>query len=408
MNQLIKAKISSKTIQERKMLDWLWFGIVFLFSINLFDKAIYLLLGLLIIGLIISNYKNSNIKFTMDLLLIIIFCISYFFIIILYKSPEISLLLLYFIAPIGCFFIGYATVKVEKIFIIKTLIVLAVGNFMHGSLNMINYINANGLNSLARRVPDIWNGIEIAATIQGSYFTLVSSLFFYGLLIFRSQKGKLLSLIIIFATIFSLFSTVILGSRTLILLFLIILGLNIVLNSFFTKSIKFIKMLFLIITSCAIIFIVYSNNLFGIKDFIINSELYIRMETTSLSEDPRTMVYQRAISQMFDYPLGGYKMSLGLSYAHNLWMDVLYATGLIPFVFLILYTLKSIQNIISILNNKDNVIEFKILVTSIYIAYILNFMVEPILEGMPFMFLSFCLFNGMVRKYVDVSKYIRI
>lgn len=125
----------------------------------------------------------------------------------------------------------------------------------------------------------------------------------------------------------------------------------------------------------------------------------------SLREDPRILVYSRALSQMFDFPFGGYRMNLGLAYAHNLWIDVLYAAGLIPFLFLLTYTLKSIINLISILNidsmnNKD----FKIFIFSIFVGYLLNFMVEPILEGVPYMFLSFCLFNGMIRKYLDVCK----
>ena len=124
----------------------------------------------------------------------------------------------------------------------------------------------------------------------------------------------------------------------------------------------------------------------------------------SLKEDPRKMVYQRALSQMFDYPFGGYKMSLGLKYAHNLWIDVLYATGLIPFFFLVLYTIKSIQNIISIINNKTVDLQFKIVIFSIFSGCFLNFMVEPILEGVPFMFILFCLFNGMTRKYLDICK----
>ena len=31
-------------------------------------------------------------------------------------------------------------------------------------------------------------------------------------------------------------------------------------------------------------------------------------------------------------------------------------------------------------------------------------MVEPILEGVPYMFLSFCIINGMIRKQLDLYK----
>ena len=92
------------------------------------------------------------------------------------------------------------------------------------------------------------------------------------------------------------------------------------------------------------------------------------------------------------------------SYVHNLWLDVLYATGLIPFFFLIIYTFKSITNLIRLIIQKNTDVELKIFIFSIYTGFFLNFMVEPILEGVPYMFLSFCIINGMIRKQLDLYK----
>ncbi|KWX87462.1 hypothetical protein AMQ83_12970 [Paenibacillus riograndensis] len=97
-------------------------------------------------------------------------------------------------------------------------------------------------------------------------------------------------------------------------------------------------------------------------------------------------------------------MDIGLNYAHNLWLDVLYSTGIIPFFLLAIFTMLCIKNVVYISKRRNVNKLFIFVIISVYAGYLLNFMVEPILEGVPYMFLSFCLLNGMIKKYFDLNK----
>ncbi|WMX54275.1 hypothetical protein [Peribacillus sp. R9-11] len=390
---------------DKVKLDWIWLLLVFLFSLNLYNNAFYILIVTLLVGAGITYYKGSRFKVTVEFILLILFSFSYFLILHINSILGFFEMALYLFCPIGCFFIGYFIVQSKKKLIVNTIFAIAVGNFLYGTLNMFNYFNAYGFTSTERNVPDIWTGIYMAATLQGAHFTLLTSLLFFGIAI--TKNNNMAKVIILLAgIIFSIFSSLILGNRTLIITTIAIFLVNTLLYFVLTKNnIKqLIRMYMYIGFFILIMTLIYNMNLFGVKDFIFSSQFANRIEETSINEDPRLAVYGNALNQMFDYPFGGYQMDLGLEYAHNLWIDVLYASGLIPFFFLLLYTIKTLYNLYFILRNQHIELLFKILILSIYLGYLLNFMVEPILEGTPYMFFSFCIINGMISKYKFISK----
>jgi hypothetical protein len=395
---------------ERKNLDWLWFGLVFLFALNFLAKPNHLLLSVFFIGIIVTIYKKSTFKVTIDLLLIWFFSLSYFILLTYHGRGGIGAMLIYMIGPIGSFFIGYCIVKSNNKFIFKTIMAIVFGNFIHGLLNMTMYFRLYGFTSSvigARALPDIWTGVSLSSTLQGTYYTLIASLLFYSLVLLINKKSKVVALVILLSIGFSLLATFVMGNRTLIAIMLIAFLSNFLLYSALTKkSPKYITNIIAYIAILALgIYVFYTKNTFGIREFVEGSTWYMRSNIMVANEDPRIALYQRAISQMFDFPFGGYKMNLLTnSYVHNLWLDVLYATGLIPFFFLIIYTFKSIKNLIRLIKQKNTDVGFKIFIFSIYTGFFLNFMVEPILEGVPYMFLSFCIINGMIRKQLDLYK----
>ncbi len=399
--------LNGDVIIERKNLNWLWLIAVFLFSVNLFSKLNHVLLGVFIIGVVISFYKKATFRFTLDLLILLLFSISYFFLYIQYNIYNIGVILQLLVGPGALFLVGYIIVNKQRKIIINTVLVIVFGTFTYGLLNMINYLNVYGTDSLFRLVPDIWTGEYLSSTLQGTNFTLASCLLFYCMLLLSNWEKKLLALLLILSVAISVWSSLVMGNRTVPLIIIIVFAANVFLYiSLTTGDIKKILKIFsFTIISFSLLWWLYVINSFGIKEYILHSNLYLRMEQMSLKEDPRGIIYLTVFKQMFQYPLGGYRMALGgLSYAHNLWLDVLYATGLIPFFFLTLYTVKSMYNIIRITINKNLDNHFKILLVSIFLAFLLNFMVEPILEGVPRIFLLFCLFSGMVRKYFDISR----
>lgn len=393
---------------ENKKLDWIWYLSVFLFSLNFLNKEYLFIVITIIFGLFLGFYKKTYKGINLDFLLLILFSVFYYFTLIRYNTSNVVMFLLYLMGPGACFFSGYIVVKsLNEKFIIKTIYFIVFGNFLYGFLNMIMYSRYFGLSSTQRRVPDFWSGIDIAATLQGTHFTPLVSLVFFSFLLWRiNGYTRILAAMSIVAIFISLYSSFIIGNRTLIVISVFIVSLNAIIYIIYyrIKIYKVINMLYFLCLFISLLIGGYIYNFGGIRIKMENSQLFLRTNEFSFSEDPRFLVYGKVLKQMFKYPFGGYKMDIGLNYAHNLWLDVLYSTGIIPFFLLATFTFLCIKNIVYILK-KGNINKlFIFLIFSIYVGYLLNFMVEPILEGVPYMFLSFCLLNGMVKKYFDLIK----
>lgn len=79
---------------------------------------------------------------------------------------------------------------------------------------------------------------------------------------------------------------------------------------------------------------------------------------------------------------------------------MLYVGGIYPFFTLLLYTLVSLFTWLRLLLAKKVTNEIKILYSSVFLGLMINFMTEPILDGVPYIFLVFCFMNGLVTQYV--------
>lgn len=407
----MSIKTANRTLSKSSVLniDRIWIVLVFLFSLNFMNLTNLIFIFFIIIGLYKVWISEARFKFSIDFVLLIMFTFSYFTILIFYKSLGFQSLLVYVIGPILCFFIGYFIYNNKDDLLVNTIFAIVFGNFIHGLLNMFIYFFENGFNINViglRTFPDIWQGTALTATLQGTYYSLVASLLFFALLLILSRQKVGIGIIIIFATSFSLFASFIMGNRTL----LIILALSTILCLFVYMTLNKLNFkrnaVVLTIISFIIItfFLIYNYNFLGTRTFIESSTLYSRIQNLSLQNDSRSSFVLLAINQLLDYPMGGYKMFLGGgNYVHNLWLDVLYATGIIPFAFLISYTFVVLINLLKIMKNKVNSLDFKVLIFGLNLGFLLTFMVEPILEGVPYLFMSFCLINGMISKKVYIN-----
>ncbi len=396
--------------QPAKLLEFLWLCVVFLFSMNFMGMRMLLLVGLFFVGFLNILQRKTTLKSPIDLAFITLFSISYYVIFSLHTSFGFGFMILLAIGPMLCFAIGYFIVDSNKNFISKTLIAIVLGTFAYGFLNMRNYFQIYGFSpqiSGIRAVPDFWTGHPAAATLFSTDFTLISSLLLYSLIIFQKfhdAKIRFLGLVIFLSVLFTMFSSAIMGNRSI---FFIIMGsfclsLLVYFNLTEVTLKEYLRVGSILSILLSIIFYLYSKNWLGIQTFVLDSTVFARFQEVSILEDARVFRYQRAIGQIFEYPFGGF---IGHGYAHNLWLDVLQVAGYIPFFFLLLFTLKSLKNLGKFLKIKGVDSVFKIFVFSIYSGYFINFLVEPILEGRPFMFLTFCMFNGMVLKYLNTHRY---
>ena len=371
--------------------------LLFLLSMNFMNKFNYIIIAMFFLTLMNMLLRREKVYITLEFLVLWICFSSYFITYVTHFEITLHMSIVYWLGPLIGYFTGIHIVNILKKISLDTIIMIMVlGLFTHGMLNMNLYFQ-QGING--RTVPDIWLGYNRAATLQGILFTLICSLLFYALFICRKKYYKYL---IILGTIISIYCTLQTASRTLLVISIICFIFNFLLYVYLNKDkrSKVIKMVIYILLFLCIIVIFYKFNILNIKSIYKESPLYERMKydvgTVSLGEDPRLKMSKAVFIIMFKYPFGGNKIT-EISYAHNLWLDSAKTVGIIPFFLLMTYTLFTIITMFKLLNHKYVQSEYKYILFSIYVSLMINFMVEPILEGMPNIFIIMCIINGITN-----------
>lgn len=377
-------------------------SLIFLFALNFKGKVNYLFVFTVTLTLAWMYRYNIKIKFEKEFIVLSICFVFYFFIYSSYFPVGLESISLFLVGPSAAYFIGYHLISIYNKKNINLLLVMGWGLFIHGMLNMMKYFE-RGMKG--RIVPDIWTGASISATLQGTFFTIICSLLFYNLFINKRRLYKYISII---AIIFCIYSTIQTASRTILIIIGIIFILNLILYMYLNKN-KIISVLKMILCTLLIglaVFLSITYNVFGIVDIYEKSPLYERVNSkqqTELDEDPRLEMYQKVLNGMLEYPMGGDKIE-GVTYAHNLWLDVSKKVGIIPFSLLLLYTIMTLITIIKTIRCKLIIDSDKYIMFSIYMGLTLNFMVEPILEGVPYLFIIMCIINGATRKELNEAR----
>lgn len=386
------------------LIDLLLILTIFLFAIDFLNKSNYIILILLVNFSIWMLTKKRYLYIRYELIILSICFTLYFLIYKIYTPISLQSFIVIWIGPIIAYVVGYHICgETNGIKIKNVLLILAFGTFIHGALNMILFFR-KGMDG--RHIPDIWSGIAMTATLQGVLFTMICSLVFYSIFI---EKNFGLKLMIIGCILFSIYSTTQTASRSLLVIVAIVFMINTILYLYINRYNKKIVKKFLINIVLLIITVFAIYNIFDFESMYQHSPLYKRVHSeyeTELDKDPRFEMYETVIDEMFQYPLGGNKIQGSLKYAHNLWLDTVIDVGILPFFILVIYTIMTLITIIKFIKHNGIKKEDKYIVLSIYSSLLLNFAVEPILQGIPYIFIDMCIINGMTKRVLDQTIYL--
>lgn len=384
-----------------------------IWSFNVLGKSTSVIFigGLMLIILLL--FKNNEIRFSTIFIfyLIFIFGLTYSVILNIYHDYDFFRGYREIFLPTVMFLIGILSMDPNKtidqnIDLFKnTFLILAVGLFIYSILNLIFHLTYYGDISISSRmIHDIWTGEQIQATAQGSKLTLMialaSSLLFLG-----NFYKKYTKLIIFSCAIISLIASLIMANRsTFIILIGSFVAANIVYLAISRKKItNYIRYIIVLVILSIVGIVVYNLDIFGIKSFILSSNLYSRVEGLNyyLNHDPRIAAWIKTLKGLYYFPFGGYNTDIYLNYAHNFWLDVGYAAGILPLSLLLIITYLYFLYFVKVLINipDDN---FKIFVSSLTTAVLLNLMIEPVLEGHYYLFMVFMLQLGLMKGLVDI------
>ena len=104
---------------------------------------------------------------------------------------------------------------------------------------------------------------------------------------------------------------------------------------------------------------------------------------------------------MWSHPFG---MDPNIEYAHNLWFDCARLVGIIPFLLLVILSLKYAWSLyVNVRNNSiDLILRYTLWILSL--AILIVFLAEPVLEGIPMIYEFFCFLFGVNMYYVKRYK----
>ena len=294
----------------------------------------------------------------------------------------------------------------------KVVFIVIFGMTSHAIVNFIyELIRFGGVNSGAIHYDFFSGGAETSATGAATYLTLFSGVI-YLLIMKTSSWIKLIVGLIITLTV--IIYDMILGGRTFFALFIVSFLVSFFIDIYFQKNnrLRFKqirKILFIIVTLVALFAIFCINNKNMVKDFFESTYLFHRIsyaETTDsqdlfsfFTSTTRGNIRNQYISMMFENLWGGRKIlnKVGL-YAHELWLDIFDAAGIIPFILMWVATIQvTIANILYI-KNKNVPIQNKILLCGVTTSITIQFFFEPVLTGCRVLLFAYFLICGMTRK----------
>ena len=380
--------------------------LLFVLSLNLLNKFYYITIVIFAISAYTFLSKKKALNFSFDINIVYIFLFSTFYAVLNSEHSRISLNsmahdLLYFLG----YFCGYVLINNKNIdyedTYNKNIFIMTAGCCIHGLLNTISNLKSYGLNITARSLPDYWTGEIWVATGQATMFVLIVGYSFYGIFLKKTKHFtmRILSVIFLFIAIFYNLYT---ASRTILVILIIVYIISIIGSLNFKVINNKMKYIIIIAVSILFIAIVYLNNIFGIREFVESMPLFNRLSSknqTDLVDDDRINRWKFALNNFWKYPFGGLNIRRQISYIHNFWLDAYDVAGIVPLFFLLLYTIRSMKNALFIIISDQVNSNFKVLIAGVYISFLLQFMVEPILTGVPWLFILFCIITGMTDRY---------
>ncbi|MBT9150241.1 MAG: hypothetical protein DDT40_00409 [candidate division WS2 bacterium] len=384
-------------------------SLLFLYCIGVYSQII----GLIIFpSIAFLHFVKTRFQISLSSLFLMAFTASYVAISYWHGIISLSTGVVYMIMPISLYFVGeYVITKGfhDRLAFYYTYLVL-FSFFLFGisSVGWTAYYGGFSDAFMNRRVlympgSDVW----VNATNMGAYFTMGISLIGYIVTYEKGngpKAGKLISLVIFVVAVASM---LLIGNRT---------GLVVTIGSFLAAyyvamfrmphSIRNkIKTNFVIILVIFTVIYIVQSNFLGLGELLLESTLIQRISTGYFFEDPRTDAWHVAIRGLYEYPLGGRQANIALNYVHNLWLDVGYVAGIIPFALLIAFSWLAVRNLLSLISSKTTPIGLKTFFTGVYVALLINFSFEPVLEGYFVHFAMFCFIAGLTRKYVRLSNW---
>ena len=365
-----------------------------LFGIDAFRQEIVFFIALLMVVLLelFRGRKYRLLLFNEELLLILSFTIG-FLTMWIYDRATFSAFYVFrvWIGPSIGYFIGKTMVRGKENNLVTIVTVIVISTMLHGVLNLCRTgVFGVGL----RYVQEFWGGSLLSATLQGTYFALSSALAVY-LIFYRPPKLKIVGGGIAAIVVYNAMVTATRAPLYLLIIMLVVAYADKMITSSEkrAKYVKLAKMVAGLMAVLLILAVMYRRDMFGLRTVFESSMLGERLQRI---ENEITMTRQElwvaGVKNLMHNPMG-YD---GHSYAHNLWLDWGRVGGLLPALLLAVYTCCTAATLMNRIKRHKIAKDTAHLLMFAYVACVICFSIEPIMDAVPFLFIKFCIINGAV------------
>ena len=346
--------------------------------------------------------KQKRIRISLGLMLLVItmfsFCMIQFGITAIFARMIYIILLIWIFAEyLGADLKNEEKGEIKLKYVVYSMI---LGHLIYGILNSYMYFAGTGVPG-TRYWFDVWSQQLTPGTQLTMYFISVFAVFFPAIIYFKNRKW--VNIVIIAGSCFLIYASLATRTRTTLLVLALVCIVQFVLFAIlekekavsFVKSKKLWVLIVIGVTGLIVGFILIKDTKI-IREFIDNLS-----KGGGIINNARFVAQRKAISQLFDYPMGGRKMDLGFLYCHNVWIDMANASGLIPFVAFTGFTIYSGYDLIRFILKKNIQAETKLIMTGMYVAFFLHYTVEPALDSSVHFITPWILVNGLIHGYIS-------
>ncbi len=372
--------------------------LLFLATLNIYNKMVYMIFAAF---LVLLTFKKVDTEIDPKAIILILFS----FTLILFSDGSgifkngIFAAIRNFMYPLT-YIIGYNICSKEdsENKFQNIMIFVGLGSFFHYVLNMFINTEAEG-----RNTKDIWSANVVSATCQAALCCIAIGIF--GAVLYSKRK-PIYKILAIAGLISILVYNLVLAGRTSVALMLIVLVAGFGYYSVLNKT-RRLKTILPICFAVFFIMLAIRFNWFGIGDYVFESNLFERFteETTINSSSGRTDFKLEYLKYILIYPFGGGKIYNEVGrYAHDLLLDLYSDAGIIAAIIILVILIISLKNTFKVFKNKNISTDMKMLVFCVYIVIYIQFFLEPIMAGMPWLLALFLFYNGMISRRLEPTE----
>lgn len=261
---------------------------------------------------------------------------------------------------------------------------------------ILMYFYNMSLGIQGRVLYNIWGKEAVAVTLIGLMSAFIIA---YAVSIIMHLKNVAIKIVSFISLIFVVLINMQTATRTPFALMILMIGFMFFCSFNQQNRERRIRYLFTAIFVLFMAVIIYSLNLFGVRDAILNSPLIERFSEKGL-ETSRVDIAKFYFQNMFKYPWGGGNVHklYGMA-AHNIWQQCYDTYGVFSTFFMLLITISMIRRFIKLLFMKDKR-DMDYVFIAVYLGVLIQMGLEPVMTGYPILFWVMLFIHG-----IEYSKY---